>query len=321
MNEPKRIYLVAILMICSAFANRAEAASEPDRSIPQDRQTKLLESFGSEGIDANNDGVLTRDEVHRFFGERRPPRPHGQRRMGEPRRHDRRGPARGPKGHHVGRLLKRLEFYSAATPPEGFSLSTFAGADLNGDDQLSHDEWTQFSARTRSKILTQIASRVPHVDADENGVVSDEELASFKAEHVSRERRRILSRHPDADTDENGELSDQELENFASMREAKHRERILERHPVADLDANGSLSDGELEAFESARRQERRARILERHPEADLDGDGVLAEEEAESFRKNHPKGSGKRHRGGMPRQGEDCRKRGKGGFPAESAS
>jgi hypothetical protein len=35
--------------------------------IPADRQAKLLERFGSEGIDANKDGTLTCDEVKAFF--------------------------------------------------------------------------------------------------------------------------------------------------------------------------------------------------------------------------------------------------------------
>ena len=32
-----------------------------------DRHARLLERFGDDGIDANNDGTLTRDEIHAFF--------------------------------------------------------------------------------------------------------------------------------------------------------------------------------------------------------------------------------------------------------------
>ena len=35
--------------------------------IPADKQAKLLEKFGDQGIDANKDGILTCDEVKAFF--------------------------------------------------------------------------------------------------------------------------------------------------------------------------------------------------------------------------------------------------------------
>jgi len=48
--------------------------------IPSDIQGKLLSDFGTQGIDANSDGLLTCEEVKAFFDANpslRPPRPHG----------------------------------------------------------------------------------------------------------------------------------------------------------------------------------------------------------------------------------------------------
>jgi len=40
-----------------------------DRPIPEQRQARLLERYGDQGIDANGDGELTRKEVQTFRAE------------------------------------------------------------------------------------------------------------------------------------------------------------------------------------------------------------------------------------------------------------
>ena len=63
--------LTAVTAVTSLvmFASTALADDEPGRPIPEARQEKMLEQYGDEGIDANGDGVLTREEVRTFFAE------------------------------------------------------------------------------------------------------------------------------------------------------------------------------------------------------------------------------------------------------------
>jgi hypothetical protein len=284
-------------------ATVALAGDGADKPIPEARQTKLLEKYGEDGIDANEDGVLTRDEVRAFFAERDDewmPGPHGRRghgpralRDGEgfgPQGMRGKGPGPcgscdgegfGPKGMRgkgpgpmgqMERMFERLEMLAAETPPEDFDLARFPRADANEDGELSQDEWTLFAEKARERMLS-----------------------------------RLLKRHPGVDTDEDGSISDTELAAFAAEQDAKMRERILSMHPDADTDGDAVLSDEELEAFKESRAAERRARLLERHPKADLDGDGVLSQEEEEAFRADHPRPPRGPHRGHGRGMKGDC--------------
>ena len=121
------------------------AGEAPAGARCDERQAKLLERFGDQGIDGNEDGTLTRDEIMAFFadfdgggfgkerGEGHGKGPHGR---GMGRQH--RGMGRGGPPHHgPGRrgpsLLERYEALGSETPPEHFNLDRAPDADLNGD--------------------------------------------------------------------------------------------------------------------------------------------------------------------------------------------
>jgi Ca2+-binding EF-hand superfamily protein len=299
MNRSIRSLVMPVLAFVMMFASPAFASDDGDRPVPEAKQTRLLERFGEEGIDANGDGTLTCDEVHAFFAEKYPDgvgRGHGKRGMkghdgfhkdgrhgkrgcrghdgfGRGGRHGERGPGHhgmrgrhgGPKGRMDG-LLRRLEMLESEAPPADFDLTRFPEADLDGDGELSDGEWTTFAQQSRERLLARLLKRVPEIDTDQDGTINDAELAVFKAEH-----------------------------------EVKVREHCLARNPEADTDGDGVLSDEEFEAVRATREAERRARLLEHHPEADVDGDGTVSEEEARAFRADHPGRQGWWGKGGKP--------------------
>ena len=257
MNMWKINVVVPALALSVMLTAVAFACDEKNGVIPDEKQTKLIEQFGGEGIDANKDGTLTRDEVHTFFAAKHPGKWFdGQGCRGMKGRGYRGKRGGGPGGmHRVGRMLEHIEKLSAQTPPADFDLQKFPEADLDGNGELSDSEWTAFAENARERTLERLAMRIPEADVDEDGTISEAELAALVA---------------------------------------RHRERILERHPEADTDGDGTLSDDEFEAFKANHIAERRASLLERHPEADLDGDGVLSDDEADAFQADRPEKSGK---------------------------
>ena len=297
MKRSIRSFVIPALAFSVVSTSTALAADDGDKPVPEAKQTRLLERFGDEGIDANGDGTLTCDEVHAFFADKDPDgigRGHGKRGMkgrdgfrkdgmhgkrgcrghggfgkgdgyGErgPGHHGMKGRHGGPKGR-IGGLLYRLEMLEGEAPPAEFDLTRHPEADLDGDGQLSDSEWTKFAQESRERLLGRLLKRMPEVDTDEDGTISDAELAAFKAEH-----------------------------------EVKAREHCLAKNPEADTDGDGVLSDEEFEAFRATREIERRARLLEHHPEADVDGDGTVSEEEARAFRADQPGRRGWGEKGG----------------------
>ena len=257
--------VTSLISVSAAFAE-----DQPVPPIPDARQARLLERFGDEGIDADGDGTLTREEVHTFFaaGDLHPMHDrHRHRGMKGLDHHGDWGP-RGKRGHHrgpggrLGMMLRHLEQLSSETPPLQFDPAKFAEADSDGDGVLSDTEWTTFAEQQRQRLLSRLAERVPRADADHDGVISDTELAELTAWVAGR---------------------------------------VLRRHPEADTNGDGTLSDDERDALHAGRMERRRARILENHPEADLDGDGVLSDEEIESFHDGRPGRPHGKHRGGGP--------------------
>ena len=78
------MFCAAAGLFCASLlcVSTAAADDRADKPIPEKKQTKLLEQFGDDGIDADGDGVLTRGEVTTFFKENpdlRPARQEGMR--------------------------------------------------------------------------------------------------------------------------------------------------------------------------------------------------------------------------------------------------
>ncbi len=285
------LWAAAGLFCASSMCVSTAAASDPaDKPIHEKKQTKLLEQFGDDGIDADGDGVLTRDEVSKFFEENpdlRPARQEGLRggvhkggdrgafgrgRGGDFERGDR--PGRRARGGSIHGILQELDKLNPEEVPGNDILERRPRLDADDDGQLSADEWAAFVEKRRGQLLAKLLVLAPEIDTDGDEEVSDEELQVFKA-----------------------------------AKEAEHRARILERHPETDLDGNGELSDEEFEAFKTQQQTERLERLLERHPEADTNGDGVLSEEEARSIdrgRRGRDRGErALRRRGVRPERGD----------------
>ncbi len=284
--------VISAATLTVAFAGLVRADDkQPTGQMTDERQAWLLERLGDEGIDADGDGTLTREEVRAFFakkhgegtrgdGEHAWRGKHGQwgehgqwgkqDRSGEHSRwgkhpFGRRGMEghQGDKMHRLGMTLHHLDVFAAETPPEQFDIAGHEEADLDGDGELSQTEWQTFAQGKRSEILSRLASRLPDADGDSDGTLNDEELEAVIA---------------------------------------KFHAQLLEKHPEADANGDGVLSAEEAAAFHAGHFEERRAQILEHHPEADADGDGTLSDQEMHQF------GAGK-HGQGWPggRGGHGC--------------
>ena len=264
--------MLPALALSAMLVTTAQAQEKADSPLPEAKQAWLLEKFGDQGIDANEDGTLARDEVQAFFVEKP-----GWGMKGKHGRHGLRGKKgrghcdgegwghhgqhggpgmRGHRGDPLAKacwLLRRLEKLEAETAPADFELAEFPKADLDGDGELSDTEWSAFAQQAHGQILQKLAWRMPDADTDDDGTISEVELAALRA----RVRDHLLSRRPEADLNGDGALSDEELEAFWSSRVEQRRARMLERHPEADLDGDGSLSDEETEQFEPKRRGHR----------------------------------------------------------------
>lgn len=236
------IYLTALAIMLTAGI--AEARGPRGKNSERHRQ-RLLERFGDEGIDANEDGTLTREEIAAFMAENDMPMPRHHRRH--------RGPAgRERHGNPLARTLMHLDKLASETAPERFSLDRFPDADADGDGVLSDEEWQTFAAEKRSEVLARLLDRLPGADANADGVIDATELDALRQMVDQRRREDVLLRHPDADTDGNGTLSDEELGAFEAERRTERRTRLLDRHPGADVDGDGVLSDEEVDAFRQA---------------------------------------------------------------------
>jgi len=233
----------AMLSLVSLATARAGHGQELP-PLDTEHQARLLERFGDEGIDADGDGVLTHEEARAFFQERFGGidlDAHGGHGFG---RH--RG-MRGPDGrmHRLGRSLRHLDILESETPPDQFTVKRHPEADLNGDGELSDEEWLSFARERRNEIVARLAKRFPAADADGDGTLSADELEVVKADI----RARMLERHPEADVDGDGVLSEEEAKAFHEARFEEHKAQVLERHPEADIDGDGTLGDDEFHQF------------------------------------------------------------------------
>ncbi len=239
-------------VVMAAFVGAAYAGDEgTGQTIPPERQAKLMAKFGDRGIDANEDGVLTRDEVHAFFAEM-----HGNGMKPGCGGQGKGGPGLagfGPCGgqgpgatvHHVGMALTYLDVLSQDAPPDGFNATTHPYVDTDGDGQLSNDEWKAFAEKKRNGIVEMILTQHPELDKDGDKTLNDEEL---DAVHVMF-RSQLVVLHPEADTDKDGTLTEEEFVVFRDAHIEAMRTEMLKSHSEADLDKDGKLSDGEMHAF------------------------------------------------------------------------
>lgn len=261
MKETKRRIWIRVAPAAAAtliFGAAAQAGGKADGTIPAEKQARLLEQFGDQGIDADGDGTLTRDEVRAFFADRRGPGPgerpgwcgrggdgpFGKRGFGKGFHHGRKGP-----GGFALELLHKLEWLDPQQAPEGSIIEQRPGLDTDGDGQLSTEEWAAHVAQKRAQLLARLIRQWPGVDQDGDGQISDPELQEFKTQQEAKVRQRIVANHPEADSDGDGALSDAEFKAFRAERVAERRLRMLTRHPEADTDGDGVLSDEEVDAF------------------------------------------------------------------------
>ncbi|MHC4442001.1 MAG: EF-hand domain-containing protein [Planctomycetota bacterium] len=153
---------------------------ECEDPIPEDKQTKLLEKFGSKGIDADKDGTLTCKELRKFFAKHR--------------------------SHHS----KHEHMMDKCTDPISKDKQTrllekfgSKGIDADKDGTLTCKELKKFFAKHRSyhskhghmmdkctdpiskdkqtRLLEKFGSK--GIDADKDGTLTCKELKTFFAKH------------------------------------------------------------------------------------------------------------------------------------------
>lgn len=242
MNSRTTLSALSLFGI-AAFACAPALARGPG-PIAADRQAQLMERFGDEGIDADADGELTREEIRTFireqFGEDAAP---AFGRFG--RRH---GFGRGQDA--IGETLRALDRLDDKLAEKPAIASGEEAADARSTDApaVKADRPVR-GERLRERLTRRLLHMAPEADANADGTLDEQELADLRTKQRERVKASIIDRHPDADTDENGVLSDEELEAFHAARKAERIERVLERHPDADLDGDGTLSESEFEAL------------------------------------------------------------------------
>ncbi len=70
MRKQMSMLVATTAALSVVFVGVVYAAGEPTEPISAAKQTKLLDKFGDQGIDADGDGVLTHEEVKTFFAEK-----------------------------------------------------------------------------------------------------------------------------------------------------------------------------------------------------------------------------------------------------------
>ncbi|MHC4091269.1 MAG: EF-hand domain-containing protein [Planctomycetota bacterium] len=215
MRKQMSMMVAAAVAMSVAFVGVTFAAGEPTEPIPTAKQTKLLDKFGDEGIDADGDGVLTHEEVKAFFAEKYHPDDAGMHGLKEGKHQG----MRGCFGHGMGK-----------------------GKHHGMMGRMDYGEMTE-------EHIAKMLKHHPEADADGDGLLSEGEFETFRAQRKEEHRAMVLEHHPDADTDDDGVLSEVEFEAFHAQRMEEHRAKMLEHHPEADTDGDGTLSDEEARSF------------------------------------------------------------------------
>lgn len=235
-----RITLPLLALAGGLSVTATTARAREAQPVPEDVQQRLLDRFGDDGIDANADGVLTRQEIRTFihdeFGDVGAPRfAHAGRRRGFGRGQD-------PIGDAL-RMIDRIDAKLAETQ------ITDSTEDAETTDTLMATDKPARGERMRARLIVRLIEMAPEADANGDGTLDAQELADLRAAHQERVRSFILDRHPEADTDGDGVLSDEEFDVFVAARNADRIERMLERHPEADVNGDGTLSEDEIKAL------------------------------------------------------------------------
>ena len=269
--------LLVLAVAPVALAGQFGPRQGKDVQIPEDKQAQLLGRFGDDGIDANGDGVLTRDEVRDFMQESGLDFGRGGRGEGRgPREGGQGGP---PDDRGALFMLYRLEVLQSDTPPEDLQVDRFPGLDADDDGTVSTAEWQAFAEKAKARLTERILKLFPDADTDGDGALSAEELTALKTSRIAEVKQRILERHPEADENGDGVISDEE---FAAFREnmPDRGDRPGKMRGKQGRGGRGGFGDRGRGAGPVSPEV-----MLERHPEADTDSDGVLSAAEMDAFR------------------------------------
>ncbi len=212
MKVYRYLTLSTALLLAPAVSHHAMAEDTDSTEAFQVRQAALLEMFADEGIDANEDGALSRREIGAFFGVEG--RKAGARGRGHGMHKGRGKPGmmrgHGPHGDSVGGILRHMERLDAETAPARFPLERHLEADVDGDGVLSDAEWSAFAVVARERFLGELLNVAPEADANEDGAIDEAELLQLRSDHAERVRAHVIERRPEADIDGDGVLSDEE---------------------------------------------------------------------------------------------------------------
>lgn len=213
--------VVVVASVCSAVYGA-------DKPLPADKQAKVLER--QPGADANNDGVVTQEEVRAAMARRQGAGPQG--------------PGPGPWA-----LLVPMD------PQE--ILKVDPQADTNGDGKLDPQERRAFAETRRQTLEKELLAENPGIDANGDGALTPDEMRAGREVVEQFVSSRVLAAHPQADKDGDGKLSREELRVFQSARmpggppdsPAAHVDWIVRNFQQIDADGNGQLTLEELQSY------------------------------------------------------------------------
>lgn len=276
---------VALFIVSSSRPATAQEGRR-GRGFSPERQREMIQRYP--GIDANNDGSLSFDEIRAFFQAH----PELRRDRGGPPGE---GPGRGPWGGWERRAREILRDHPDADANHDGTLSPDearaffeAHPELRRDRGPDRGPWGDWERRSR-ELLQQ------HPEADRNGdgrLSFDESRAFFEA-NPQLFRQEMLRRNPELDTNKDGQLSEEEFQAARTRFEERRRQDMLRRFPQADTNGDGQLSEEEMRAAREQMMQRWRADLLQRNPDADTDGDGQLSEAEMQALRERFRAGRG----------------------------
>jgi beta-lactamase regulating signal transducer with metallopeptidase domain len=251
--------------------------------------------------DANEDGELSKEELHAFIKEN-----HGGKVMvqrielgeGEDGKvwvHE------GHEGHkgqkitiqmdeahleHLGEGENRHVRVFVGEPDAAVILEKHPEADTNGDGELSDEELGEFKMSLHASGNNVVFIGEGLHEAHEEG---DMAHYSWTAEDGAQFEIKVSG---DAvakmDLDGDGEVSLEEAKAFAHSEEGKqghgHKEIRIDVRKIVGEDELHEISESEASADRVEMAEKRRAQLLKKYPKADLDGDGVLSSDEAKAL-------------------------------------
>lgn len=154
-------------------------------------------------------------------------------------------------------------------------------------------------AKNTAKRTSSILKKYPDADVNGDGNLSREEFKAFMDKRRAVRDKDLLAIHPELDTDGDGKLNKEERqagqEKISAYHQSKMAEKVMADHPKADTDGDGKLSKEEMKAFRKSQAKSRATNLtptqvidwmVKNFAKIDSDGSGELSKKELQVVKK-----------------------------------